>query len=259
LAEDEERTLAPERPRSCLSRQDPSGELYHSEQGHRKKLATITNVTPCKQVGQHLSEDDLIKIFWKDETLRKHLRLYIHPTVIKSAPEPGRVTQDNVVGWLKNLDPGEHRPLPHHIRNVVKSKEDVKRIWKCDPEVIKFSGLTWDERLLSAPVPSYPRPHRPLQPMERKKEPSLRSVYPCQHSSTTWLSVYQPTFKHRRWFEQRRERAAEGETSIAHIGSSITKFVKESKNKGSDLGTFYNSGVLKKHEWDARRARDQEF
>ncbi|KAG0346064.1 hypothetical protein BGZ54_005357, partial [Gamsiella multidivaricata] len=53
-----------------------------------------------------LSEDDLVKIFWKDETLRKQLRLYAHSTVIKSVPEPGRVAQDDVVGWLKNLDPG---------------------------------------------------------------------------------------------------------------------------------------------------------
>ncbi|KAI7816406.1 hypothetical protein BC939DRAFT_45537 [Gamsiella multidivaricata] len=32
----------------------PQGELYHSEQGHRKKLATITNVTPWKQIRQSL-------------------------------------------------------------------------------------------------------------------------------------------------------------------------------------------------------------
>ena len=41
--------------------------------------------------------------------------------------------------------------------------------------------------------------------------------------------------------------------------ASITNYVEQSKAKDSDLETFYNSVVLKKHIWDAKRARDNEF
>ncbi|KAG0347646.1 hypothetical protein BGZ54_004853, partial [Gamsiella multidivaricata] len=324
-----------------------------------------------------LSEDDLVKVFWKDETLRKQLRLYTHSTVIKSVPESGRVAQDDVVGWLKNLDPGElinrlltdigrftkeerrkkkhwsrsaHRmsigditahisnirhkdfnpkfsysgkgyalrgsiktdgfriqllafklnelkcvkyqrldedklpdPLTstlrgadHYlteIRNVVKSKEDVKRIWKCDPEDIKILGIDLGKAFVvgaSALLPSS-APTAPTDGVEQGAITEIGIPLSTQfhNLAVSQKAVYQPTFKNRRWLDQRKKRAAEGETSIAHVesnlpplrgpDSSITKFVKESKDKESDLDTFYNSVVLKKHNWDARRARDQEF
>ncbi|KAF9348825.1 hypothetical protein BGX26_012798 [Mortierella sp. AD094] len=82
-------------------------------------------------------------------------------------------------------------------------------------------------------------------------------------------AVFQPTFKHRKWLEQRKGRASENEESIAHIESnllplrgpeaSITEYVKQSKVVESDLEAFYNSVTLKKHQWDAERARDKEF
>ncbi|KAF9176124.1 hypothetical protein BGZ50_001727, partial [Haplosporangium sp. Z 11] len=52
-----------------------------------------------------LSEDDLVKVFWKDATLRRQLQSYAHPT-FSSIAEPGRVTRDDTVEWLKNLSPG---------------------------------------------------------------------------------------------------------------------------------------------------------
>jgi len=48
-----------------------------------------------------LSEDGLVRVFWKDEILRKQLQGYARQSV--SVPNP---CQDDVVGWLKDLDPG---------------------------------------------------------------------------------------------------------------------------------------------------------
>ncbi|KAG9069912.1 hypothetical protein KI688_009237 [Linnemannia hyalina] len=82
-------------------------------------------------------------------------------------------------------------------------------------------------------------------------------------------AVYQPTFKHRRWLEQRKGRAVEGKESIAHKETNlpplrgpealIIEYVKRSRVVESDLDAFYNNVTLKKHQWDAKRARDQEF
>ncbi|KAI7829671.1 hypothetical protein BC939DRAFT_441435 [Gamsiella multidivaricata] len=82
-------------------------------------------------------------------------------------------------------------------------------------------------------------------------------------------AVYQPMFKHRRWLEQRKRRSAEGQESIAQMETnlpalhgpeaSIANHVEQSKVKESDLETFYNNVALKKHLWDAKRARDREF
>jgi hypothetical protein len=47
-----------------------------------------------------LSEDDLVRVFWKDKTLREQLWVYARLTV--SVQDP---CQDDVIGWLKNLDP----------------------------------------------------------------------------------------------------------------------------------------------------------
>ncbi|KAF9089308.1 hypothetical protein BGX27_002521 [Mortierella sp. AM989] len=77
-----------------------------------------------------LSEDDLVRIFWKDETVRKQLQLYAHSTVIKSVPEPGSVAQDDVVGWLKNLDSEELiNRLLADIGGFTKEERRKKKHW----------------------------------------------------------------------------------------------------------------------------------
>ncbi|KAF9133245.1 hypothetical protein BGX30_012343, partial [Mortierella sp. GBA39] len=43
-----------------------------------------------------LSEDELVRIFWKDVTLRKQLQSYAHPT-LRSFTDPSRIPQEDVV------------------------------------------------------------------------------------------------------------------------------------------------------------------
>ncbi|KAG0251909.1 hypothetical protein BGZ95_006760, partial [Linnemannia exigua] len=53
-----------------------------------------------------LSEDELVKVFWTDVTLRKQMQSYAHPT-LSSFTDASRIPQADVVGWLKNIAPGE--------------------------------------------------------------------------------------------------------------------------------------------------------
>ncbi|KAG0014587.1 hypothetical protein BGZ82_001717, partial [Podila clonocystis] len=315
-----------------------------------------------------LSEDDLVRVFWKDKTLREQLQAYARPTVSVQVP-----SQDDVIGWLKNLDPGllinklltdiggftaeerktkkrlsrsarqmsidkltthisavchkdfnptiqgsysekgyvlrgsiktdgfllhllafkmnelncvkyrrlEVERLPdkltstlggtdHYlteIRNVMKTKEDVQRLWECDPRKIKILGIDLGQAFTvgaSALLPSSDgQEHGTTADI---KIPLSTRFY---NLAVSQKAVYQPTLKHRTWLEQRKGRAAEGEKSIAEIetdlpalrgsAASIAKYVKDSKVVELELETFYNSIVLKKHKWDAQRARDKEF
>ncbi|KAG9071582.1 hypothetical protein KI688_005795 [Linnemannia hyalina] len=133
-----------------------------------------------------LSEDELVRIFWTDVTLRKQLQSFAHPTLpsftdLTRIPQlftyptfgtkasysskvyalRGSIKTDgyriqllafklNELNRVKYLQLGENKlPDPlistlggtdHYlteIRNVVKTIEDVKRIWDCDPKEIK--------------------------------------------------------------------------------------------------------------------------
>ncbi|KAF8950293.1 hypothetical protein BGZ52_003017 [Haplosporangium bisporale] len=333
-------------------------------------------LSPMSPLGSQfvlLSEDDLVKVFWRDTTLKEQLRSYARPT-ITSTQDP---SQDDVVGWLKNLDPGilinklltdiggfteqERKKKKHwsrsakrmsmdeiaahistvrnadfnpklsysengyilrgsiktdgfrlqllafklnelncikyrrldadkmpdpltstlrgtdhfltEIRNVVKTKEDVERLWGCDPHNIKVLGIDLGKAFVvgaSALLPS----SMSATPTDGEEQGAITKIdiplsTQFHNLAVSQKAVYQPTFKHRRWLEQRKGHASENEESITHIESnlpplrgpeaSVTKYVKESKVVESDLEAFYNNTTLKRHQWDAKRARDKEF
>ncbi|KAG0244112.1 hypothetical protein BG011_003038, partial [Mortierella polycephala] len=82
-------------------------------------------------------------------------------------------------------------------------------------------------------------------------------------------AVYQPTFKHRRWLERRKGRTVEGRDSISQIETSlpprrgpeasISNYIQREQEVEADLDSFYGSVVLKKHKWNARKARAKEY
>jgi hypothetical protein len=336
----------------------------------------LSPMSPHGRKFVNLSEDDLVRVFFADVTLRKQLQSYAHPT-LPSFTDPSRIPQEDVVGWLKDLAPGEQinklltdiggftederrkrrnwsrsayrmssddmaahiskirdkdfnlkdsysskgyalrgsirtdgyriqllafkmnelnrvkyqqlsedkQPdlltstlggTDHHlteIRNVVRTAEDVKLIWDCDPKDIKILGIDLGQAFVvgaSALLPSLAS----ATPTGREEQGSIIEIdvpSPTQfhNLAVSQKAVYQPTFKHRRWLEMRKGRAVEGTESIAHKESnlpplrgphaSITEYVKQSSVVESDLEAFYNNTTLKKHQWDAKRARDQEF
>ncbi|KAF9547673.1 hypothetical protein EC957_008030 [Mortierella hygrophila] len=226
----------------------------------------------------NLSEDELVRSFWTNVTLRKELQGYAHPT-LPSFTGLNRTPQEDVVSRLKNFDPGElinrlltdiggftedERRTDHYfmeIRNVVKTAEDVNQIWDCDPNDIKILGIDLGQAFVvgaSALLPSFAL----ATSTDEEKQGAITEIdmplsVQFHNLAVSQKAVYQPTFKHRRWLEKRKGRAVEGTEPIAHKETnlpplcgpetSITEYVKRFRVVESDLDTFYNNVTLKKH------------
>jgi hypothetical protein len=159
------------------------------------------------------------------------------------------------------------------IRNVVRTAEDVQRIWGCDPKDIKIVGIDLGKAFVFGASVLLPSSASAIPTDREEKGPVVDVDVPLptrfHNLAVSQKAVYQPTFKHRRWLEQRKEHAVEGTESISHKetnlpplrgpDASITEYVKQSSVVESDLEAFYNNITLKKHQWDSKRARDREF
>ncbi|KAF9117990.1 hypothetical protein BG015_006779, partial [Linnemannia schmuckeri] len=72
-----------------------------------------------------------------------------------------------------------------------------------------------------------------------------------------------------RWLEYRKEQAVEGVASIREIETSVPArhgpeanfddYVRREREVEAQLDSFYGSVVLKKHKWNASKARAQEY
>jgi hypothetical protein len=147
------------------------------------------------------------------------------------------------------------------IRNVVRTKEDIIELWDCDPGKIKILGL--DPGQACVVGASALLPNREGAETGNKK-PKFVNL------SVKQKAVYQPTLKQRHWMERRKARTMCGPHSISEIesalpplrgeGASITKYIEKLQDVDVHLSSFYNSSnVIKKHRWNARRARDEEY
>ncbi|KAG0346723.1 hypothetical protein BGZ54_005111, partial [Gamsiella multidivaricata] len=102
-------------------------------------------------------------------------------------------------------------------------------------------------------------------------EASARSSQVFYNLAVKQKAVYQPTFKFRRWLEERKRSIPLGAAkSISNIESelpalrgkdaSVEKYVAGLAGVKEQLDEFYNkSATFKKHQWDARKAREAEF
>ncbi|KAF9997128.1 hypothetical protein BGZ80_006214, partial [Entomortierella chlamydospora] len=171
------------------------------------------------------------------------------------------------------------------IRNIVKTKEDVTRLWpNCKPEEIKILGLDLGQACVIGASALLPDTARSIQEgkMKRLTEPNSSALtYPSSPSlpvsvfynlAVKQKAVSQPTLKHRRWMEEQKsttplgalESVSDIETNLPPLrgeGTSYTGYVKELERVTQQLDDFYNGNNMrfKRHGWDARRARDAEF
>ncbi|KAK3820509.1 MAG: hypothetical protein J3R72DRAFT_502378 [Linnemannia gamsii] len=315
-----------------------------------------------------LSEDDLVRVFWTDVTLRKQLQSYAHPT-LSSFTDASRIPQTDVVGWLKNIAPGElinrlltdiggftederrkkkhwsrsaHRmsiddmtahissirdkdfnpvvsysskgyalrgtmktdgyriqllafklnelncvkyrrldedklpdPLTstlggtgHYlkeIRNVVKTPEDVRRIWDCDPKDIKILGIDLGQAFVVGASALLPSPTTATPPDGEEQGPIAEIDLPLPTQFHTCQSAKRPSTSQLSSTDDGSNRGRSTQSKETNLPplrgpeASIIEYVKQSSVVESDLETFYNNVTLKKHQWDAKRARDQEF
>ncbi|KAK3834182.1 MAG: LOW QUALITY PROTEIN: hypothetical protein JOS17DRAFT_738316 [Linnemannia elongata] len=173
------------------------------------------------------------------------------------------------------------------IRNIVSTRQDVTQLWGCDPKSIKILGIDLGQAFVVGASAILP-PHKQSS-VEQGQEPGGTAMESSSSSGVEAeedgdaeepspkffnLTVkqkadYQPTFKHRRWLERRREQAVEGRASICHIETnlpslhgpeaSISSYTQREREVEGDLDSFYGSVVLKKHKWNARKARTEEY
>lgn len=174
------------------------------------------------------------------------------------------------------------------IRNVVTTNQDVADLWGCDPCRIKVLGIDLGQAFVVGASAILPPPEHPSVDDEQQSSdttmmsPSSNENVEGSRVSETekpppkyfnlackQKAVYQPTLKHRRWLEQRRGQPRVGGESISLIETglphrhgpeaSISDYIARVKEVENDLDSFYGSVVLKKHKWNARKVRTEEY
>ncbi|CAO3574325.1 unnamed protein product [Mortierella alpina] len=147
------------------------------------------------------------------------------------------------------------------IRNVVRSQEDVNRLWGCDPSDISILALDLGQNCV---VGAYA-----LEPRDQ----SIAQQAPPRHYNLAvkTKAVCQPTFRYRSWLAQRKEAIPEGRAeSVSATESGIpprrglqadfADHVLYKKSKDQDLDQFYNGDMsVLRHKWDQERAHVCEF
>ncbi|KAG0197548.1 hypothetical protein BGX33_000520, partial [Mortierella sp. NVP41] len=174
------------------------------------------------------------------------------------------------------------------IRNVVTTQQDVADLWGCNPHRIKVLGIDLGQAFVVGASAILPPPGQPSIDDGQDSSDSIMELPPSDEDiegnrasetekpppkyfnlACKQKAVYQPTFKHRRWLERRKEQGRVGEESISHIETSlpyrhgpeasIRDYTARVKEVEDDLDSFYGSVVLKKHKWNARKARTEEY
>lgn len=146
------------------------------------------------------------------------------------------------------------------IRNIVKTKEDVEKIWDCEPDQIKVLGIDLGQ--------AYTVGASAILPGD-----IVNGTQRTFHNLTVkQKAVYQPTFKFRRWLEsKKRQKSTDGTLSISEIESSlppikgenasIEQYSQELEKSKEALYEFYsgNNNIVNRNMWDAKKARQREY
>ncbi|KAG9322616.1 hypothetical protein KVV02_002319 [Mortierella alpina] len=184
---------------------------------------------------------------------------------------------------MNELNSVKYRRLPHNVlpnrltstvggvdyyltevRNIVRTPQDVATLWGCAPDEIKILGIDLGQAcvvgasaLLPEPLPSNKTPKR------------TRVIF--QNLAIKQKAVYQPGLKHRRWMqEQKAKDLGAGVGSISDIETALpprrgenacfTDHIGRREQAKGHLDTFYNgNNRFKKHKWEARRAKEEEY
>ncbi|CAO3572041.1 unnamed protein product [Mortierella alpina] len=148
------------------------------------------------------------------------------------------------------------------VRNIVRNEQDIADLWGCPAEEIKILALDLGQACVVGAFARIPEAHD----SKAKENPIV-----FNNLAVKQKAVSQPTFKHRRWVEQQKSQdPGNGEQSISNIESelpplrgedaSISKYIDRVQTVKLQLDTFYNGrNRYKKHRWDMRRARQEEF
>lgn len=277
----------PETPADRLTQGDVHGWLSGKEPGHLiTRLITDIGALPADQTRKHRGfKSKTITMSFTE--MRHHLEDIRHDEflpanynrrgyVLRGSIKTDGFLLQLLAYKLNELNCVRFKRLPEHklparitttlagtdyylteIRNIVKSKQDVYDLWGCEPEKIKILGLDPGQAFVVGASAILPR-----------KKPSTMPRF--FNLAVNQKAVYQPTFKHRRWLERKKERMIYNGKSIAEIESSlpplrgerasVREYIKKLDEVETHLESFYTgSNTIKKHRWNARRAREEEY
>jgi len=162
------------------------------------------------------------------------------------------------------------------IRNVVKTPQDVANLWECEPDDIKILGIDLGQACVVGASAILPRtrskmktPH-PDAKMEGGNTSTESLIF--RNLAVKQKAVYQPNFKHRRWMETEKNKdpgnglktIQDIETELPRLhgeGASLAAYLDKYNEVKEQLSDFYNgsNNRFKKHKWDVRRAKEEEY
>ncbi|KAK3821501.1 MAG: hypothetical protein J3Q66DRAFT_333459 [Benniella sp.] len=140
------------------------------------------------------------------------------------------------------------------VHNVIKSKEDVERLWGCEAKDVKVLGLDLGQKCVVGAYAYIP------------EDPVFHNLVATQKS------MYQPHFKYRRWEAQSKEVVPEGSTlTIKEMESSLpalrgptaslSQYVLAELTHEEALTQYYDNdnNTFKRNTWDAQKAKEGEY
>ncbi|KAG0267982.1 hypothetical protein BGZ95_002685, partial [Linnemannia exigua] len=111
-----------------------------------------------------------------------------------------------------------------------------------------------------------------ITPMSASSTLPPQGTHVFHNLAVSQKAIMQPPFKHRHWIEEQKRLVPPGASkSVEQIesqlpalcgeGASVVDYLTELDKFQDQLDIFYNGNndIYMKHEWDAKRARDQEF
>ncbi|KAF9988784.1 hypothetical protein BGZ79_005084, partial [Entomortierella chlamydospora] len=177
------------------------------------------------------------------------------------------------------------------IRNIAKTPADVSRLWpNCKPDEIKILCLDLGQAFVAGASAMLPNSSVSQSITLSSSVPAISSSIPTElafldtplmssninqvfhNIAVSQKAVAQPILKHRRWMEAVKGNVPDyAEHSIADIESrmpplrgkdaSVIEYFQELEQAQDHLDAFYNGNNLlyKRHLWDAKRAKKEEF
>ncbi|KAF9966593.1 hypothetical protein BGZ70_001851 [Mortierella alpina] len=146
------------------------------------------------------------------------------------------------------------------IRNVIRSAEDVTRLWNCKPEEVKVLGIDLGKAFVVGACA--------LVPTGDPDKDEVKTL----NLAVNQRAVYQPVFKHRRWSEHKKAQKTSAGVSIKEIEDDLPPlrgneadaeaYVARTKDVESTLVKFYSDDdreSWKRHKFDLKKAFDEEF
>lgn len=145
------------------------------------------------------------------------------------------------------------------VHNVIKSKDDVERLWGCEAKNIKVLGLDLGQKCVVGAYAYIPEDQQGESPV-------------FHNLVATQKSMYQPYFRYRRWETQSKEVVPEGSTlTIKEIESSLpalrgptaslSQYVLAEQAHEEALVQYYDNdhNTFKRNAWDAEKAKNEEY